>query len=400
MTKQLTVRAIENLRPRAERYEVPAGLIPGLTLVIQPTDARSWALRYRLGRTQKKLTLGTYPSIDLKTARDLARAALVDVAKGGDPAAEKKIEKQKAGGGRDLVENVVEEFIKRHSEKKNGARHIAETRRILTREVVKKWKGRRLGEISAIDVQDLLNGIADRGAPVMANRTLSAFRKLCNWAAKPGNGYIVASPCEGVDKPAGEDSRERILSDGEIKLAWSAFEKAGWPFGEAAKLLLLTAARRDEVAQMTWGEVDLKARTWIIPASRCKNKKEHLIPLSAAAVAILEVLPRVEGSAGFIFTTTGASPVSGFSKAKKQFDKLIAAQRDGEPMPAWTLHDLRRTAASNMSKLKFAPATIDAVLNHKSGEIKGVRRVYDRYDYAEEKRAAVDAWAQHVGALI
>ena len=341
---------------------MPAGLIPGLTLVIQPTDAKSWALRYRLGRKQKKLTLGTYPSIDLKTARDLARAALVDVAKGGDPATEKKAEKQKkkAGGGLDLVENLVDQFIKRHAEKKNKERHIHETQRILTREVVAKWKGRRIGEIGRADVLELLDGIVDRGAPIQANRVLAAMRKLCNWSIE--RGLIIISPCAGIRAPAGEKSRDRILSEDEIKAAWAAFDAAGWPFGPLAKLLLLTGARRDEVAQLPWSEIDLKARMWTLPALRAKNEHVHEIPLSDAAVAILESLPRVAGSPGYIFTTTGASPVSGFSKAKKQFDKLIAAQRDGEPIPAWILHDLRRTCASGMAQLGIAPHVCDAVL--------------------------------------
>jgi integrase len=402
MTKQLTVRTIENLKPRADRYGTADGLIPGLELITQPTGAKSWALRYRFGRVQKKLTIGTYPAIDLKTARDLARGALVSAAKGRDPATEKQ--KAKAVGGLDLVENVVAEFIERHSKRKNGARHIQETQRILTRDVIGKWKGRRLGEIGRADVHELLDRVVDRGATIMANRVLAALRKLCNWAIE--RGIIATSPCDKLKAPAAEKSRDRTLSDdsgdeiNEIKLAWTAFEEVGWPFGPLAKLLLLTGARRDEVGCMRWSEVDLKARMWIIPPSRSKNKLEHQVPLSAAAIAVLESLPRIAGSKGFVFTTTGEASVSGFSKAKKAFDKLIAESRGGQAIPDWTLHDLRRTAASGMASLGVPPQVCDACLNHKSGTIKGVTAVYLRYNYAAEKRSALDAWAQRLAEII
>jgi integrase len=400
VTKQLTVRTIENLKPSAERHEVPDGLIPGLTLVIQPTGAKSWALRYRLSGKQKKLTIGSHPAVNLKSARDLARTALVAVAKGEDPAQEKQETKRKerAGAIGDLIEKVVPAFIERHSKKKNREAHIRETERILRLEVVSHWEGRRLSDITRADVHGLLDSIVDRPAPILANRTLAAIRKLSNWALE--RGLINASPCTGIRAPAGEKSRDRVLRDEEIKVAWAAFEAAGWPFGPLAKLLLLTGARRDEVSCMTWDEVDLKARLWIIPAARCKNGQEHQIPLSDPAAAILGGLPRIIAGdgPGFVFTTTGRTPISGFSKAKKQFDKLIAESRGGEPIPAWTLHDLRRTCASSMAALGTPPHVCDAVLNHKSGSIKGVAAVYNRYAYAAEKRAALETWGWHLAA--
>ncbi len=311
MTKQLTVRAIENLKPRADRYGTADGLIPGLELITQPTGAKSWALRYRFGRVQKKLTIGTYPAIDLKTARDLARGALVSAAKGGDPATEKQ--RAKAGGGLDLVENVVAEFIERHSKRKNGARHIQETQRILTRDVVGKWKGRRLGEIGRADVHELLDRVVDRGATTMANRVLAALRKLCNWAIE--RGIIATSPCDKLKAPAAEKSRDRTLSDdsgdeiNEIKLAWTAFEKVGWPFGPLAKLLLLTGARRDEVGCMRWSEVDLKARMWIIPPVTLKEQAGAPSPAFRSRNRRSGKLARIAGSKGFVFTTTGEASV-------------------------------------------------------------------------------------------
>jgi integrase len=218
-----------------------------------------------------------------------------------------------------------------------------------------------------------------------------------------------------VRAPASETSRDRVLSDAEIKGAWEAFEAVGWPFGPLAKLLLLTGARRDEVANAKWSEIDLGKKIWTIAKERSKNGMAHEIPLSDAVVTILESLPRIgdgKGAAVYVFTTTGKTPVSGFSRAKDQFDAaIIAALRaaavargdDPEQVKAperWTLHDLRRTAASGMAGLGIAPHVVEAVLNHKSGTIKGVAAVYNRYSYADEKRHALDAWAVQLERLI
>ncbi|ADP71702.1 integrase family protein [Rhodomicrobium vannielii ATCC 17100] len=399
MTKALTVRALENMRPGASRREIPDGIIQGLYFVHQPSGAKSWAVRYRVGGQTRKLTLGTYPAIGLKPARDLASTALAAVARGEDPAKAKKAakEKEKAAPARDFVEAVAASFIERHSKQKNKETHIRETERILQREIVPVWKGRKLGDITRADVHEVLDAIVNRGCPTMANRTLSTVRKMCAWAVD--RSFIAVSPCHGIKAPASEKSRDRLLSEDEMRAAWLAFEATGWPFGPLAKLLLATAQRRDEVADMRWSEIDFKTRIWTIPAARSKNGQAHEVPLSEAALAILDGLPHVAGVSDYVFTTTGKTPVSGFSRAKKAFDEQITRQL-GEGIPGWTLHDLRRTAASGMTALKSPPHVVDAVLNHKSGTIKGVSAVYMRYGYAAEKRTALDAWGHFLTTII
>jgi integrase len=266
----------------------------------------------------------------------------------------------------------------------------------------------------------LLDKIVDRGAPIVANRTLAALRRMCGWAVE--RGLIDASPCEKVRAPAAENSRDRILSDAEIKTTWDAFGAVGWPFGPLAKMLLLTGARRDEVADARWSEIELDKKIWTIAKERSKNGLAHEIPLSDAVVKILKALPRITASekddkkagkkSDFVFTTTGKTSVSGFSRAKEQFDAVIlealraeAVERgeDADEMKApahWTLHDLRRTAASGMAGLGIPPHVVEAVLNHKSGTIKGVAAVYNRYSYADEKKAALEAWARKLDAIV
>ena len=288
-------------------------------------------------------------------------------------------------------------FVERYAKKQTREKSWRETDRILDREVVEAWRGRRLSAIKRADVHDLLDKIVDRGAPIAANRTLAALRRMCAWAVE--RGIVEASPCEKVRAPASETTRDRVLTDEEIRAAWAAFDSAGWPFGPIAQLLLLTGQRLREVGEAPWSEIDLEAKTWTIPKERAKNAVAHEVPLSEVALQVLATLPRVEAGrrpAGFLFTTNGKTPVSGFSRAKDGFDRAMlaglrkaAAEHGEDPAKVetpqhWTLHDLRRTSASGMAGLGIAPHVVEAALNHKSGTIKGVAAVYNRYTYSAE----------------
>ena len=406
MAKDLTIKALENLKPGVARREVPDGHTRGLFYVLQPTGAASWAYRYRFAGKPKKLTIGAFPAIDLKAARELASDAAKAIARGDDPAATKQAAKITAREAthetRDLVEKVVETFIERYA--KEHTRSWRETERMLKKEIVEPWKGRRLSNIGKADVHDLLDKIIDRGAPISANRILAALRRMCSWSVE--RDIIKVSPCDGVKAPSAAVSRDRVLSDDELRIVWGAFEKTGWPFGPLARLLVLTGARLREVAEMRWSEVDHAAKTWTIPKERAKNGVAHEIPLSGAALQILESLPRIDGgkgAPGFVFTTTGRTPVSGFSRAKEQFDvAILDATRAAKitELEHWTLHDLRRTGASGMAGLGIAPHVVEAVLNHRSGTIRGVAAVYNRYSYGAEKRAALEAWSRYVETLV
>ncbi|MFZ0601804.1 MAG: integrase arm-type DNA-binding domain-containing protein [Roseiarcus sp.] len=400
----LTDVQIKKLTTPTARREVPDGKITGLYLVLQPSGAKSWALRYRAAGKPAKLTLGPYPALDLANARRRAQEALGEIASGKNPAAEKKAarEAQKAANSTaDRVETVAASFIEKYVKRNVSDSWAREAERLLTKEINPKFGFKRLSEVKKSDIHDLLDEIVDRGAPVVANRTLAVFRRLCNWAVE--RGVVDASPCDKIKAPATEESRDRILSDDEVRLAWGAFERVGWPFGEIAQLLLLTGARRDEIASGRWSEIDLEAKTWTIAKERSKNGVAHEIPLSDAAIAALKALPRISDKKdALIFSTTGRTAVSGFSRAKDAIDKAMADARGAEieTPDGWTFHDLRRTAASGMAGLGIAPHVVEAVLNHKSGTIKGVAAVYNRYSYATEKRAALDAWARRLDAIV
>jgi integrase len=375
MLTDLQIRKIET---PDQRREVPDGKITGLFLVVQPTGAKSWAVRYRADGKPKKFTLGPYPAIDLAAARE-ARKAAAETA--------------------DRVAEVVETFIARYVKRKTGDSWAREGERLLRKEIIPALGKKRLGDVKKSDVHDMLDAIVDRGAPIVANRTLAIFRRLCNWATE--RGIIAASPCEKIQAPAVLPGGRSITSGGRSAQSPNCS---------------CSPARRDEIGSATWSEIDLAAKTWTIAKERSKNGVAHEIPLSDAAVAIIKTLPKVEPKRDengkrypdFIFTTTGKTSVSGFSKAKDEIDAAILAALTTEAgeganveAPArWTFHDLRRTAASGMAGLGIPPHVVEAALNHKSGMIKGVAAVYNRYSYAAEKRAALDAWARRLDAIV
>jgi integrase len=392
----LTDMGIKKLALPDKRREVPDGKVSGLYLVVQPSGAKSWALRYRIAGKPAKLTLGPYPPVDLSTARRRAQEALGVIAGGKDPAAAKRDSRAAAKCEREAedsrLDRIAASYVDRHVRRNVGKTWGKEIERLLRVEILPKLGDKHIGAIKKQHILGLLDDIVDRGAPVAANRTFAVLRQLFNWAID--RDLIEASPMP-KGAPSAETRRDRVLSDAEIQMVWRAFDSVGWPIGSIAKLLLLTGARRDEIAEGRWSEIDIESKTWTLAKERSKNGVAHEIPLSDAAVTILKGMPRIAGKAGFIFTTRGSASVGGFSTAKLAIDSAI-----GEALPHWTFHDLRRTAASGMAGLGIAPHIVEAALNHKSGTIKGVAAVYNRYSYASEKRAALDAWARRLETIV
>ena len=380
-------------------------------LIIQPSGVKSWAVRYRHDGKPRKHTLGTYPKLGLLEARGAARKAFETIAHGRDPGAE-KIETRraaKADPDQDLVSGAVESFLKRHVRVNLSASTASSTEHLFNKHVLPRWRTRRLDAIKRADVIGMLDAIVDAGSPVAANRVLAAVRKFFNWCLD--RGLLEHSPCARVKAPTEEVSRDRVLSDDELRWAWLAAEKAGAPFGALVQLLILSAQRRDEVGRMTRSEVQAGKALWTIPKERAKNGIANDVPLTAGAIAILGTIPKIEGKAGLVFTTTGESAFSGHSKSKARLDADMLAialkeaeKRADDPdevvIPPWRLHDLRRTAASGMARLGQPVHVIEAVLNHVSGQISGVAAVYNRHKYLDEKRAALEAWGAHVAGVV
>jgi integrase len=406
MAKAFTPKTVENLEADpAKRLEIPDPGLSGLYLVVQPSGAKAWALRYRFGGKPAKLTLGRWPIMGVADARAAASEAIAAVERGKNPAAEKQATKaaktEAALSDRDKIKTLVGQFHKRHlSTLKSGAQAL----QFLERFVVKAWGERDIHTITKRDCIDLLDGIVDSGRATTANRVKAHLSVFLNWCV--GRDIIPVSPLAGVKSPAKETSRDRVLCDDEVRLFWRACDKLGEPWGPLGKVLLLTGQRLNEVAQMTDAEV--QGGVWHLSPDRTKNGRAHDVPLSAAAETVLASKERIKAKAGYIFTTTGAAPVQGFFKARehlaKAMEELAGQDRadGGEPLviPYWTFHDLRRTCATGMARLGIQVRVTEAVLNHVSGTASGIVAVYQRHDYADEKRVALETWARFVDGLM
>jgi integrase len=388
MTADLTKAALNNLTPGARRREVPDGHTRGLYFVLQTTGAASWAVRYRVAGLNRKLTLGPYPAIDLKAARDMARKAIAQIAAGSDPAAEKRIKKAAARApADDLVDTAGEQFIRRHVKPLKSAR---EAERLLRREIFGPWKGRRLADITRRDVHALIDDVLDRPAPILANRVRTHLKRFFAWAIE--RDLVQVSPVDSVRAPTAETSRDRVLDDSEQTIVWKEVEALGAPFGPALQMLILTGQRLGEVSGMRWSEIDMAARLWSLPRERTKNAKAHSVPLSPQALAIILRQPRIEGCA-FVFTANGSQAVTGFSKIKRRLDSRLP------DMQPWRLHDLRRSCATGLARIGVDIAVVERILNHTSGVFRGVVGTYQRHAYEDERRVALERWGRHIDAL-
>lgn len=396
---KLTAAAVDKMQPADKRQEIPDRLCTGLYLVVQPTGKKGWQVRYRHRGTHRRMTLGAYPILSLADARQRARDALAAASEGRDPAEEVRAAKApKPDDDRDKIGVLIGQYHKRHLA---GLKSGAVVRRELDRFVVAKWSDRDIHTITKRDVIDLLDDIADSGRVVTANRVRAYLNKFLNWAVE--RDIITASPATGVKPVTKEASRDRVLNDDEIRWFWSACEAEGFPWGPLGKVLLLTGQRLNEVAQIT--DREIRGDLWHLAAERTKNGRAHDVPLPGAVRDVLAGVERIAGNPGYVFTTTGKTPVSGFYKARATLAEAMekaAAKEQGEPVeiPRWTFHDLRRTAATGMARLGIPVRVTEAVLNHVSGTGGGIVAVYQRHDYADEKRQALDAWGRYVMHLV
>jgi len=377
--KRLTNKFLEkNIKAPKGQDEYYDKTFPGFAVRIGISGRKSFTLMYRYGGKAKRLTLGRYPKDSLADAKDKARNALNEVEKGNDPALIKKAVKEKRLTFKQLSDQYIERHAKRHKRTWRGDQSIIENK-------LNKWHERNADSITRQDVISVFENLVDHDKPVMANRTLALIRYLFKWGTE--KGLISVSPVVNIKREP-ERERDRVLSDDEIKSLWAAFGVMGYPFGDCFKLLLILGQRRGETAGMEKPNVNLKDALWTLPARVTKSKRSHECPLSDLAIEIIQGMPDIEGD--YFLTTTGRSPISGFSVAKAELDKL-------SKVTDWRLHDLRRTVGTNLARLGIADSTISRVLNHEEG---GVTRIYKRYSYLPEKREALDMWAERLKGII
>jgi integrase len=376
--KALTSASVERIKPptKGQVDHFDKGY-PGLAMRVSYGGGKSFVFFYRIAGKLRRMSLGTYPAISLAEAREAWRDARLDVAAGRDPAQLRKREKPATD-----FEGVSREWLRRDQKKNRSYNDVAGA---VERELIPAWGHRSINEITRRDILDLIDTIADRGAVTMARRVQAYVHRLFRWAV--GRGIIDTNPASDLPKPGSETKRDRVLTDDELLTVWKGAVSLGWPFGDATRLLILTGARREEISRLRWGEIFDDAIS--LSGERTKNGQPHTIPLSKPAREIIASLPHIAGS-DFVFTTTGTTPISGWSRAK---DKL------GD-VASWRIHDLRRTTATGLQRLGTALPVTESILGHVAGSRAGIVGIYQRHDYADEKRAALEEWAKHVETLL
>jgi integrase len=426
--KPLTAAAIAKLRPAKDRREIPDSGCPGLYLLIQPSGAKGWALRYRRpdGRPAKLVLGSVYTNADkepdtlpaigghltLAAAHRLVTALRHEIAQGRDPAAAHMKAKQDrriaaaestantfAAAARDFIEGHARKKVRRWTELARVFGLEPDTLEMIPRGLADRWAERPVTEIDGHDIHTVVDEARRLGIPGLKRRTdgpseprarklYGVLSKLFSWLLQ--HRRVAANPCTSVHRPETPKARDRVLSNAEIRSFWNA--DVGDPYASVIKMLLLTGCRLNEVVGMKWAEIGDDGVTWTIPGERTKNHRPHVVPLAPLARDLLANAKRIEGCP-FVFTATGTA-VGGWSRHKMHLDAAM------KPAAPWVLHDLRRTAATGMAEIGIAPHIIEAVLNHVSGARAGVAGVYNRAAYLPEKTAALERWAAHVEGLV
>lgn len=398
----LTEVACRNYKPKDARYEVADAKVAGLRLCVQPSGAKSWVLRYRSEGRSLKWTIGGYPAVSLDAARKLAQSGLGKVAMGQDPAEEKKAKREAAKAAQQELKfpEALANYLAAHVERNLKRSTQREHKRVLLKETA-PWKARSVASITKMDVLRLTDAMIARDATIGANRLHSRLSHFFNWAVT--RGLIETNPCAALPKPTKEDdrARDRVLEDWELALVWRASEKLGFPYEHIIKLLMLTGARRGEVTGMAWSEIDRAKGTWTLPKERSKNKNAHELSLPPLAWEILSRLPRFErapGETDYVFTPRNVPP-NDFGHIKVALDAAIT-ELNGKPLAPWVVHDIRRSVATGLGALGVEIHVTERILNHTGGSFKGIVKVYQRFRYEEQMRAALERWAAHIERVL
>jgi integrase len=359
--------------------------ISGFGLRIRASGKRYWIFQYARDGHTRRMTLGLVGKLSVRDAQALVSKIQAKLALGEDPAADKADALQH----RDTLGEAVDRYLKVKA-KVLKPRTLVETERYLT-ETASKLHGRPLAAISHRDVADILNDIADTSGDATANRFRANLAALYAWAIT--EGLVTANPVKATTKRA-EKSRDRKLEDRELVTVWNGLPDSD--YGNIVRLLILTGQRREEIGSLRWSEIDMEKNQIVLPESRTKNGKQHVIPMSKMVRDILDRQPRTFGR-DFVFGL--GQGFSGWSASKKALDASLPK------MDSWRLHDLRRTMITGMVEsppdgLGIAPHVVEAIVNHQSGVKGGVAGVYNRANHIPERKQALELWAKHVAALV
>jgi integrase len=392
---RFTDRFIQNLEVRPERYDVREA--DGFAIRVAPSGTKAWQFIYTFEARKRRVTLGIYPGMGLKEAREVCNKLRACLDRGVDPVEWQEDQERQAAEAKRKEEQtatiaqLAEEYLERWA--KPRKRTWTKDLQMLQKDVLPAWGKRRAKEITRRDILTLLDSIVKRGSGITANRTLALVRRMFNFACE--QSILEASPCTSVRAPAQEQRRDRVLSEEEIRLFWHGLDKA--KMADVSRLglrfLLLTAQRTDEVIGLPWGELDLVGGWWTIPVERAKNKSSHRVPLSSEAMAVLERAKELAGDSPWVFPSPQTKRHMGETALAHAVHRNLEILGVDDFHP----HDLRRTAASLMTGMGISRLVVSKILNHVE---RSVTAVYDRHGYDAEKRTALDAWGRRLESIL
>lgn len=378
---KLTHRGIDSLTTGKWLTDYWDETLPGFGVRAHHTGRKKFFLRYSIDGTRRRMTLGNYPALSLADARSQAKEMIGRIARGEDPQAQKNADRKAETFG-----ELAAQYLERHAKLKK--RSWREDERAIRVDLLPTWKNRKAKSIGRREVSEVLDGIVGRGSPIMANRTKALISKIYNFGVS--RDIVETNPCYGVPMPAKPRQRDRVLHEDEIRALWRALDRFEPILATTFKMRLLTAQRGIEVLSMRWEQ--LNDTWWTIPAEVAKNGLTHRVPMSPQAQILLEDLRHRTGGSVWVFASQRKkrSHLKTVTRATNRIARVAG-------IDDFTAHDLRRTAASQMTSMGIPRLVVSKILNHAES---GITAVYDRHSYDAEKREALDLWGERLERII
>jgi integrase len=368
---RLTEMTVSNARPREKgQYTLWDATLKHFGLRVSQGGAKTFTIMH--GTRRERISIGRYPAISLAQARARAKELL----------AERTLNKDRAP---DITFEAAQKIFFAMHRQKNKASTIAQYERLFERHLTPKLRHRKIADIKPHDITFIIDRLIK--TPSECSHTFAMARTFFRWAVR--RKYTDRSPMDGMEKPSKYRPRDRVLTDDELKLVWHAANDYGYPFGSIVQLLILTGQRRSEIGKLKWSYIKSNAVT--LPPEIVKNNREHTFPLGPDAAALIQRTP-VLGDYLFL-ARRKETPFRGWQSCKLALDKEAK-------IAPWTLHDLRRTFATNLAALGVPPHIVERLLNHASGTISGVAAIYNRYAFEKECREAVERWEQRLTTML
>ena len=402
MKRKLTDRFIQGVKPPlAGRLFISDVEIRGLALRVTTNGTKSWIVKYRVKGegprpnehskprlVQHSEVPGAYPAVSLAVARQRAREVIAAAKRGVNLPEQERQDREarrRAAAAARSVRHIVTDYTK-HC-RSSGLRSWRQKEGVLERHVVPRLGNKSIAELRRADVVELLDHLQhERGFRQLVNRVLSHTSAMLDWALE--RQYVTENITAGIKRRDVETEDERVLSPAELRAIWRAAEKEPFPHGAWIRALILTGMRRNEVRCLPWSEIDGAAALWTLPKARNKSKRDHEAPLSTAMIELLGTAPRNKGP--YVFSLNGKTPFGGYQRLKERLDQASG-------VTDWIYHDIRRTVRSGLGELGIADELAERCLNHSLGKLT---RIYNRHAYRDEKRAAMQAWADRVGLIV